>query len=106
MAFINVSILEDKEVVPGINGRFVHTENITLAYWDCKAGAAMPEHSHPHEQVVIVANGEGEYIVDGEVKHMKKDDVAVIPGDVPHSGKAITDWKLIDVFYPVREDFK
>ena len=29
----------------------------------------------------------------------------VLPSNVPHSGRAITDVKVIDVFQPVREDF-
>lgn len=106
MAYINVSDLKEKELVPGLYVRFIHTQNMTLAYWDIKAGAAMPEHSHSHEQVVNVVKGEVEYTVGDEVRLMKPDEVAVIPGDVLHSGKAITDCKLIDVFYPVREDYR
>lgn len=106
MGFINLSDIEEKELVPGLHVRFVHTQNMTLAYWDIEAGAAMPEHSHRHEQVVNVIEGEVEYTLGGEVKIMKKNEVAVIPGNVLHSGKAVTDCKLIDVFYPVREDYK
>ena len=32
--------------------------------------------------------------------------VVVIPPDVPHAGKAITDCWIIDVFHPVREDYR
>jgi quercetin dioxygenase-like cupin family protein len=106
MAFINLSELEEKELVPGFHVRFVHSENMTFAYWNIEAGAAMPGHSHPHEQVYNITEGEFELTVGEETKIMKPGQVAVIPGDVPHSGKAITDCKVIDVFYPVREDYK
>jgi len=30
----------------------------------------------------------------------------VIPGGVPHAGKSITESRVIDVFHPVREDYR
>ena len=52
---------EMREIVPGFRGRFVHTENMTFVYWDIKAGSILPDHSHPHEQVVTVIEGELEF---------------------------------------------
>jgi len=106
MSFIDLNDLNEKELVPGYHVRFVHSENMTFAYWAIDAGAALPDHSHPHEQVANVIEGEFQLVVDGESRIMTPGKVAVIPGDVPHSGKAITPCKIIDVFYPVREDYK
>ena len=106
MAFIDLSDLVEKELVPGFHVRFVHSENMTLAYWNIEAGSTLPNHSHPHEQVVNIIEGELELNASGEVRIMTPGQVAVLPGNVPHSGKAITDCKVIDVFYPVREDYK
>jgi quercetin dioxygenase-like cupin family protein len=106
MAFFTLSDVEEKELLTGYHVRFVHSENMTFAYWTIDAGAAMPNHSHPHEQVYNITEGEFELTVGDETKLMKPGQVAVIPGNVPHSGKAITDCKVIDVFYPVREDYK
>ena len=106
MAFIDLADLEEKELVSGYRVRFVHCENMTFAYWTINAGAALPDHSHPHEQVANVIEGEFELKVGDETRRMTPGKVAVIPGDVPHSGKAITNCKIIDVFYPVREDYK
>lgn len=106
MAFIDVKDLEERELVPGCRARFVHSENMTSAYWTIDAGAVIPNHSHPHEQVANVIDGEFELTVAGETRIMTPGKVAVIPGGVPHSGKGITTVKIIDVFYPVREDYK
>lgn len=106
MPFIQLSDIQSKELLPGFSVKFIHTEKMTLAYWDIKAGSVLPEHSHPHEQVAAqVISGAFELILEGESKVMKAGDVVVIPSNAVHSGKAITDCQLLDVFSPVREDY-
>ncbi|MCK4762745.1 MAG: cupin domain-containing protein [Candidatus Aminicenantes bacterium] len=106
MPFSNLKNCEEKTPVPGFRVRFVHSDNLTLAYWNIDAGAALPEHSHPHEQVANVIEGKFEFNLAGEIKVIEPGDVVTIPGDVKHAGKAVTDCRIIDVFYPVREDYK
>ena len=106
MPFINLEDINKRELLPGFSVRMVHSEKMTLAYWDIKAESVLPEHSHPHEQVAAqVISGEFELTLDGETKIMKSGDIAVIPSNIVHSGKAITDCQLLDVFSPVREDY-
>ena len=51
---------------------------------------------------------EGELILvlDNEPLHLTPGKVVVIPPDVPHSGTAVTECRVIDVFHPTREDYK
>lgn len=106
MPLVELASINPKEIVPGYSARFIHTENMTFSYLDVKAGAALKEHSHPHEQVAHVLEGEFELTLDGEPIRFKPGQVIVIPSNVPHSGLAITDCTLLDVFYPVREDYR
>jgi quercetin dioxygenase-like cupin family protein len=106
MQYFNLSEIEWKEPVSGFKARFVHSENITLAYWDIEAEASLPEHSHPHEQITNVIEGEIELIVDGVAKILEPGSVLVVPPDAVHSGKAVTNCRIIDVFYPIREDYR
>ena len=103
---IDLNSIDEKEIIPGYFVRFVHSENMTIAYWNIKAGASLPAHSHPHEQICTVTAGEFELTVDGTPHLLKTDNVFVIPSNVTHSGKAISECKIIDTFYPVREDYK
>lgn len=103
---IDLRSINQKELVPGFAGRFIHTENLTFAFWEIKAGSSLPEHSHLHEQVVNMIDGEFELTVNGETQILRPNVVVIIPPNTKHSGRAITDCNIIDVFYPVREDYR
>ncbi|MEM7106611.1 MAG: cupin domain-containing protein [Bacteroidota bacterium] len=104
MEITSIFELESKEVMPGFKGKFIHSEQMTHAYWDIEAGAELPEHYHVHEQVANILEGEFEFTVNGEVRICKAGDVVVLRSNIPHSGKALTDCKILDVFSPRRED--
>ncbi|GBD88889.1 bacilysin biosynthesis protein BacB [bacterium BMS3Abin03] len=105
MPIIDLETIEKKELLPGYKVRFVHSDNLTIAFWDVKAGSKLPAHSHVHEQVSQIIEGEFELTVDGNTFVLKQGKVAIIPSNVEHSGKAITDCKIVDTFYPLREDY-
>lgn len=106
MSFKNLNDIEEREIVPGYRARFLHSENMTLAFWDVDPGAALPEHSHPHEQIANVLEGQFELTVAGKSRILEPGQVAVIPSDISHSGRAITACKLLDVFHPCRDDYR
>ena len=98
--------IKGKEIVPGLFGRFVHGETMTLSFVDIQPGARLPEHSHPHEQITYLIEGELEMVIGGEKMLLTPGMVHVIPGNVPHSAIAHTFVKVLDAFSPVREDYK
>ncbi len=103
---LNLSNISSKEIMPGYHGKLVHTENMSLVFWDVEEGAVVPEHHHVHEQIMHVIEGEFEFTMDGETKIYYSGDIVPIASNLPHSGKALTACKLIDVFSPVREEYK
>ena len=98
--------LPAREVFPGFHGRFVHSGAMTFAWWTIDEGAEVPEHAHPHEQVVNMLEGELSLAVDGEEHVLHAGDVVTIPGRVRHAAKALAPSRVLDVFSPVREDYR
>ena len=106
MEYFQLSDMEWKEIVPGFKGRFIHSENMSFVNWDIEAGALLPEHTHPHEQVTSVIEGELDLTVAGKIKTIGPGSVLIVPPNAVHSGKALTNCRIIDAFYPVREDYR
>lgn len=95
-----------KEIVPGFKARFVHGKHMTLAFWEIVQGAELPSHNHPHEQIAVSREGIFVLKVGDEEHRMEAGSVVTIPSGMDHSGKALTGCRMIDVFYPVREDYR
>ena len=106
MSFIKINDIAPKEIVPGFSARFIHSANITIAYWEMKAGASIPVHHHVHEMIVNVMEGRLELTIGNDTKVLEAGMAGIIPSNVPHTATALTVCKVIDVFYPVREDYK
>jgi len=106
MSWIELEDIPEREIIPGYRARFVHGDTMTLAFWRVEKGAKTPEHSHPHEQVMNLLEGRFELVVEGRSREMTPGSIAVIPGGAPHSGEALADCSILDVFHPVREEYR
>lgn len=106
MAFYKLDELSARQVNPGFLAKFVHSERMSIGFWEIAAGSRLPEHSHMHEQVSYVMAGRFEFTVGGETRLVEAGSVVTIPANVTHSGLAITDCRMVDAFSPVREDYR
>jgi len=98
--------LEPRTIIPGFEGRFAHSATMTFALWHIAKGARLPEHRHIHEQVVHQLEGKFEITVEGSTFCSLPGMVMAIPSNALHSGRALTDCRILDVFYPIREDYR
>lgn len=106
MPFFTLDKTQPRDVLPGCHARFVHSENMTLSYWNLDADAKLPAHSHPHEQATTLIEGSLALTVDGETRTLTPGMGAIIPSNCVHSAHALTPCYVIDVFYPIREDYR
>ncbi|MCK4395051.1 cupin domain-containing protein [candidate division WOR-3 bacterium] len=70
-------------------------------------GHTVPLHSHLHEQIGMVYDGKAKLRIGDEQRIVQKGDFYRIPANVPHSDTCIGNvpFVMLDIFYPVREDF-
>ena len=102
--YVNVDDIEPVEFVPGLGFRPVLGVRAMTNFVSFAPGAEAPRHVHEEEQIVIVLDGEFTFDLDGDVRTMRKGDVAVVPAWVPH-GAWTTDTHCleVDVFCPPRQ---
>jgi quercetin dioxygenase-like cupin family protein len=105
-AAVDWASLPVREVIPGFHGRFAHSSRMTFVLWEIEAGAVLPEHEHPHEQVAQVLEGRFEITVAGTTRLLEAGQMGVVLPNLRHSGRAITACKILDIFAPVREDYR
>ncbi len=98
--------IQTKEIAPGFFSKLIHTETNTINFIEVKAGSTIPRHQHIHEQCSFAIEGKFELTVNDVPQVLEPGLFAIIPPNVWHSGIAVTDCKLIDIFSPVREDYR
>ena len=98
-----------EKVTPGTERTIVYLKNLMVTVYDFTNGPAKsPDlpHSHPHEQITYVAEGELIFFKGKNEFHLSKGDIISIPSGVPHCIQTLSGHvKLIDSFSPVRKDF-
>ncbi len=106
MGFINYNTLKRAEIFPGIRSAMEHSQQVTFGSVTLDKGTLAPIHSHPHEQWTYVLEGEMEFTLDGEKQLLLPGMGAYIPSNTLHGAFAVTACRVIDIFVPVREDYK
>ena len=98
-----------EKIAAGRTRYLANTSNLMLAVIDFNDGPTAepdPPHSHPHEQISYVVEGEIIFYLDDEPAHLGPGDMFTVPPNVPHAVQLLTGHvRLVDAFTPIREDF-
>jgi quercetin dioxygenase-like cupin family protein len=94
----------------GFERWIVHTDKLMAVVIDIANGPWKepdPPHSHPHEQIAYVVQGEVLFICEGLAPaRLGPGDLYAIPPGIPHTIQLLSATaRLVDCFTPVREDF-
>lgn len=110
-----MAVLKSKEtpfehVRSGMQRHIIKTSNLMMVCIDFTDGPwaeAEPFHSHFHEQISYVAEGEIIFYCEGEAEqHLIPGDMFSVSSGKKHTIKLLTQKaRLVDNFTPIREDF-
>jgi quercetin dioxygenase-like cupin family protein len=94
-------------IFPGVDIFTTAGTAMMLSFVEFEPGAVVESHSHPHEQMGMLLEGELTFIIGDERHVLSPGDMWRIPGNVEHSAIAgDSPVKALDVFHPVREDYR
>jgi quercetin dioxygenase-like cupin family protein len=108
--FINPAEAPEISQMVGLKTKILtglHEEKMMMVLNTTLPGHTVPRHTHSHEQVGIVYSGKARLCIGDEERIVQKGDFYCIPSNVPHSDTCLGEepFVMLDVFYPVREDF-
>lgn len=90
-------------ILTGLHGG----DRMMMVLSSTEAGATVPLHTHPNDQFGMVYAGKALLRIGDEEREVKQGDFYRIPAGVPHGDTALGDgpFVMLDIFYPVRENF-
>jgi len=93
------------ELKSGTKCHIVSTERTTLNFASLEPNITFPVNQHEPEELMIVADGAADIVIEGKLYSVKKGDVIIFPPNIEHgvytSNEGCT---LIGVFSPRKQD--
>jgi quercetin dioxygenase-like cupin family protein len=95
------------DIFPGVCVETCISADLMLSLATLQPASVVPLHSHLHEQVGVVLEGRVIFRIGDEEKTLGPGDTFCIPGNVPHRVVALDQTaKVLDVFHPIRDDYR
>jgi quercetin dioxygenase-like cupin family protein len=94
------------QIAPGIKRQTISTgATMYQMRAQLEAGAQLPQHQHPQEQISYVLAGRIRMFVRDVAHELAAGDSVYIPGNTSHRAEVIEDTTVLDTFSPPREDY-
>lgn len=94
-------------IFPGVDIYTAAGDNVMLSLVEFEPHAVVELHSHPHEQMGLLLEGELQFTIGDQTAWVRPGQMWRIPGGVEHKAVAGDQpVKALDVFYPIREDYR
>lgn len=109
MSVIHRADASVQKIAVGRTRYLAHSPHLMVVVIDFEDGPASqpdPPHSHPHEQITYVAEGELLFFVGDIPHHLHAGDLITVPSNMPHTIQLLSaKARLVDTFTPIREEF-
>ncbi len=105
MSLFRLDNLRSKELFKGVLLKLVNGNVLTLNYFELKSqDVEIPFHKHPVEHLVVVLEGEVNFLFRDRKLSLKERDGLFLPADTRHSARVIrAPVKALEIF-PIGED--
>jgi quercetin dioxygenase-like cupin family protein len=99
--------LNYQDILQGIKIKtLVFGEKTLMTEFKLKKGSLLPDHAHPFEQTGYLLKGKIVLHIGDNRYEMNQGDSWSIPENIPHKAEIIEDSAALEIFSPVREDYK
>lgn len=108
MPFFVLDQQPSRTIFPGVTITTAWGAEIMLSFVEFEAADCLvPEHSHPHEQMGIGLEGRFLLNIAGEERVIESGDAYWIPGGTVHWARSVEGpARALDIFHPIREDYR
>jgi len=105
MLSFHLESLLSKELNKDVLVRLIHGKELTLNYFELKnKNVNISFHEHPVEHLVVVLEGEMEFMFEDQNLVLKKKDCLFVPAKTRHTARVIDGPVKALEIYPVTED--
>ncbi len=105
--FVDQATCARHTIFPGVEIYTTSTERLMLSLVELQPHAVVEEHSHPHDQMGLLLEGELDFTIGGQRQTLRPGQMWRIPGGVKHTCVAgAAGAKALDVFHPVRQEYR
>ena len=88
-----------------ISRKVITGERAMIAEISIAKGGIVPLHHHESEQLSYCLEGVLKLELEGKEVDIHPGEVLVIPSNIPHSARALEDFRGFDIFSPIRHDW-
>lgn len=105
--FLSKAECSRHKIFPGVHINTYCGEKTMLSLVELEPKSEVLPHQHPHEQIGYLLRGELTFTIGDETRTLKAGEMWRIPGGVVHGCVAGDEPAVaIDVFNPIREDYR
>jgi len=78
-----------------VSKEILKSKNGSITLFAFAEGEGLSEHKAPFDAFVQCLDGKVDIILDGESNILNKGDIIIMPANIPHAVKAISDFKML-----------
>ena len=91
----NIENLIDYQEKSVVSREIIRKETGTVTIFAFDRGEGLSEHTAPFDAMVQVVDGTAEIIISGDKNLVKRGEMIIMPGNVPHALNAVERFKMV-----------